>query len=159
MGEENELISEFYSVFKRFHSCRPKFKMDGDLANVEFFMLLGLSILLEFDNSHGEKGVTLSDIIKLSGMSTSAASKKISILEKKGYVKRRPSKMDRRNVYITLTEKGTAICEKDKQKKREFLQKLIAQMGEEDMRQLLYLSNRAFDIIENIEKEQREGLQ
>lgn len=161
MGENKEIINEFYHTLQRFHNCKPKFKGDGDLANVEFFMLMGLSMLLDLDDCNLEKderGVTLGDIIKTSGMSMSAASKKISILEKKGYVKRIPSKTDRRNVYITLTPKGREICEREKAKKRQFIEKLITRMGDEDMRQLLSLSNRAFDIMEKFDKEQKDDL-
>lgn len=154
MGENNKLTNEFYRTLQRFHNCKPKFKGNGDLANVEFFMLMGLSMLLDMKECE-EKGVTLGEIMKTSGMSVSAASKKISILEKKGYVERRPSKTDRRNIYISLTSKGKLICQKEKEKKRLFIEQLIAQMGDEDMGQLLALSNRAFDILENIDQEQK----
>lgn len=157
MGDNNELSNEFYRTLQRFHNCKPKFKGNGDLANVEFFMLMGLSMLLDMEEckEKEEKGVTLGEVMKTSGMSVSAASKKISILEKKGYVERRPSRTDRRNIYITLTEKGKEICEKEKEKKRCFIEKLISRMGDEDMGQLLALSNRAFDIMENIDHEQK----
>lgn len=161
MGDNKEITNEFYRTLQRFHNCKPKFKGDGDLANVEFFMLMGLSMLLDADDFHSkkdERGVTLGEIIKTSGMSMSAASKKISIFEKKGYVKRIPSKTDRRNAYITLTPMGKEICEREKAIKRQFIEKIISQMGDEDVWQLLSLANRAFDIIEKFDKEQKDNL-
>ncbi|MGN0439053.1 MAG: MarR family winged helix-turn-helix transcriptional regulator [Lachnospiraceae bacterium] len=152
MGENNKIADEFYRTLQRFHNCKPKFKGNGDLANVEFFMLIGLSMLLEQKESNEkEEGVTLGEIMKVSGMSVSAASKKISILENKGYVNRRPSQTDRRNIYITLTGKGREVCEKEKENKRRFIEALIEKMGDEDVSQLLALSNRAFEIMESLD--------
>lgn len=152
MGENNKIADEFYRTLQRFHNCKPKFKGNGDLANVEFFMLIGLSMLLEQkETNEKEEGVTLREIMNISGMSVSAASKKISILENKGYVNRRPSYTDRRNIFVTLTDKGRKVCEKEKENKRRFIETLIEKMGDEDMRQLLILSNRAFDIMESMD--------
>lgn len=167
----SEIIKEFYRVLHRFHQCKPKFKGDGDLANVEFFMLMGISALLDEKNgrfgypeccdvtacnpvektSSEEIGITLGEIIKASEMSMSAASKKISIFEKKGYIKRETSKKDRRNVYITLTDKGKEICEKEKAKKHLWAVELISRMGDEDMTTLLKLANRVFDIMDEMD--------
>ena len=68
-------------------------------------------------------------------------------------IERRTSKTDRRNSYITLSEKGKAICEKERKRKNDWLLKVISQMGEEDMEQLITLSNRMFDIMETLEAE------
>lgn len=157
-----EVTKELYKVIQRCHKCTPKFKGDGDLANVEFFMLISLAALLDMKNgrccgeeiiepsTENEEGITLKEFIEASGMSMSAASKKISIFEKKGYVKREPSVFDRRNVQITLTPKGKEICEKEKQKKRRWAKALIEGMGEDDMKQLLYLANKAFDVLDEV---------
>lgn len=152
MGEHQEIIEEFYNTLRRFHNSKPKFKGDGDLANVEFFMLMGLSVLIDMKNDgEQKKDVTLGDIMRMSGMSVSAASKKISILEKKGYIHRETSKTDRRSISLKLTEKGKEICEEEKKKKRIFIERLITEMGDENMKLLLELSNRAFDIMENMD--------
>ena len=68
-------------------------------------------------------------------------------------IERRTSKTDRRNSYITLSEKGKAICEKERKRKNDWLLKVISRMGEDDMEQLITLSNRMFDIMETIETE------
>ncbi len=171
--KNSEITKELYKVLYRFHTCKPKFKGDGDLANMEFFMLMGISALLDAKNgrlnypgvedlfegkraektSQKEMGITLGEIIKTSEMSMSAASRKISIFEKKGYIKRETSTTDRRNVYITLTEKGKEVCEREREKKRIWSKEVISRMGDKDMAELLRLSNRVFDIMEEIEKE------
>lgn len=175
----DELAREVYKILYRFHQAQPKFKGDGDLANVEFFILIGISAILDVKNGRllsgeeletgfcfggkepenskkEEQGITLGEIIRVIGMSMSAASKKISILEKKELIERRVSETDRRNVYITLTEKGKVICEQEKKKKCVWIQELVKRMGREDMTQLLVLANRAFEIMDEVISEQQE---
>lgn len=176
--ELNVIAKEVYRVLHRFHCRTPKFNMDGDLSNVEFFLLIGIAALLDaqtgkfafLDGVDGgrladsaapavsdsdEVGITIGEINKIMETSTSAVSKKITILEKKGLVRRTPSKTDRRNVYITLTDKGREICEKEKEKKHSYLKEIIRRMGKEDMEQMLELANRAFDILDEIEREEQ----
>lgn len=160
-----KIIEGFYKVLHRFHTCRPKLERHGDLTNVEFFMLLGISNMLErknkqqSDNRNAEQtvrqeGITLGEIIKPIGMSMSAASKKISILEKKGLIERKNSIEDRRNVYITLTRKGKEICVRDKKQKQEWMMEIIRRMGTEDSKKLIELLNTLLDIMEELEKEE-----
>lgn len=176
----NELAREVYKILHRFHQAKLKFRGDGELANVEFFMLISISAMLDTKNgrllsgeklgtensSNGkelvsgkkeEQGVTLGEIIRATDMSMSAASKKVSILEKKGLIERHASKTDRRNVYITLTEKEKVICEQAKAKKRAWIEELVKRMGREDMKQLLVLANRAFEIMDEVVNEQQES--
>ena len=162
------IIAEFFQVFHRSHECRPKFMGKGDLSNMEFMMLVGISHMLQEKseeqdvNSHsgclnGKAGITLGELTESVGMSMSAASKKISILEKKGLLRRQTSQTDRRNVYITLTPEGEALCEKERVKRDRWLTEVIRRLGEEDARKLIDLLNRVFDIMEQMERECKEG--
>lgn len=172
--EFNGIVKEVYQVLHRFHCRTTKLNMDGDLPNVEFFLLMGIAALLDAqsgkcaflgDGDMGgvasgtddakEIGITIGEINKIMGTSTSAVSKKVTILENKGLVTRTTSQADRRNVYITLTDKGKEICEREKEKKHSYLREVIRRMGEEDMEQMLKLANRAFDILDGIEKEEQ----
>lgn len=176
--ELDEIAREVYRVLHRFHCSKQKLNMDGNLSNVEFFLLIGISALLDaragtcafLDHDDArqaagaavypasgteETGITIGEINGIMETSISAVSKKVTILEKKGLVKRIPSKTDRRNVYITLTDKGREICEREKEKKHSYLQEVICRMGREDMEQMLMLANRAFDILDEIEKEEQ----
>ena len=80
----------------------------------------------------------------------------LKFLEIKELIERRVSETDRRNVYITLTEKGKVICEQEKKKKCVWIQELVKRMGREDMTQLLVLANRAFEIMDEVISEQQE---
>ena len=64
--------------------------------------------------------------------------------------------MDRRNVYITLTEQGKMICKQEKERKHAWMEKVVERMGEEDMLQMITLSNRMFDIMEELESRETE---
>lgn len=164
----SETAKRVYMVMNRLHQSKSALRGGGDLPNVEFFILSGMAMMLDAKNGKRccvqvlpeadvseEVGITLREIIKVTGMSMSAASKKVSILEKKGLVQRNHSRTDRRNVYITLTDKGREICEKDKAEKHAMLEEIIRRMGEEDMDVLLTLASRVCDIVNEIAQEQK----
>lgn len=144
-----KIVVELFNLLHRVHRCRVKFQKQGDMANVEYFILVAVAVVTQ----RRPEGVTMKELADMSHTTMSAASKKIRILEEKGLIERRTSKTDRRNSYITLSEKGKAICEKERRRKNDWLLKVISQMGEEDMEQLITLSNRMFDIMEMLEAE------
>lgn len=139
------VVEEFYRILHRMHQCRPHVSRQGELSNVEFFMLMQISMLME----NGHKEISLKDINKCTDMTMSAASKKITILEKKGYVIRQVSKNDKRNINIMLTDVGRKICEDEMARKREWISRILAKMGEDDSRQMFDLVNKLLDIIES----------
>ena len=144
-----KIVVELFDLLHRVHRCRVKFQKQGDMANVEYFILVAVAVVTQ----RRPEGVTMKELADMSHTTMSAASKKIRILEEKGLIERRTSKTDRRNSYITLSEKGKAICEKERKRKNDWLLKVISRMGEADMEQLITLSNRMFDIMETIETE------
>lgn len=147
------LLKEFYQITHRLHQCQPIFKKHGELSNVEFFILIQIGRLQE----ERKDGITLRELIGCTEMTMSAASKKVSILEKKGLVKREPSKLDKRNISITLTPSGEKLCHDEKKKKDEWMMEILSRMGETDVRQMFDLYNKMIDIIEEIEKEGEAG--
>ena len=144
-----KIVVKLFNLLHRVHRCRVKFQKQGDMANVEYFILVAVAVVTQ----RRPEGVTMKELADMSHTTMSAASKKIRILEEKGLIERRTSKTDRRNSYITLSEKGKAICEKERKRKNDWLLKEISRMGEDDMEQLITLSNRMFDIMETIETE------
>ena len=147
-------LEEFYKVLHRMHQCLPNFKKHGELSNVEFFILMEISLAIE-EKGHG---VTLRDVIHCTDMTMSAASKKISILEKKGLVKRGVSERDRRSIDITLTPEGKALCQEEWRKKQEWMMAIISGLGEEDSKDLFRLFNKMLDVIENIDCRDGKGV-
>ncbi len=173
----DEITGAVYRMLHRIHCGKDKLNMDSDLSNVEFFLLLAVSVLLDAQsgkcgylkcsgkdngelpkasqNHSAEEGITIGELNRIMETSVSAVSKKVTILEKKGLVTRRTSRTDRRHVYITLTDRGREICQREKEKKYAYLQEMIKRMGRDDMKDLLRLLNRAFDIMEEIEQEEQ----
>lgn len=144
-----KIVMELFHLLHRIHRCRIKFQKRGDMANVEYFILMAIAGITK----NRPEGVTMKELVDMSHTTMSAASKKIRILEEKGLIERRTSETDRRNSYITLSEKGKAICEKERKRKHDWVLKVISRMGEDDMEQLITLSNRMFDIMETLETE------
>ncbi|MGI6152364.1 MAG: MarR family winged helix-turn-helix transcriptional regulator [Christensenellaceae bacterium] len=73
----------------------------------EFFLLCSVSCICD----SGGPGAKMSDLGKRHDISPSAISQMIRTLEGKGLVKRCPSEMDRRVVYVSTTAKGAAILD------------------------------------------------
>lgn len=144
-----DVINKLFQTLHRSHLYKPCFQKHGDLANVEYFILLCIAIL----SHQSGKSVTLSELIEITGMSMSAASKKVSILEQKGLVVRIPSDQDKRKICITLTEKGRIMSEEEQDKKNTWISEVISRMGVEKASQMLDLLNMMFDIMEDMEKE------
>lgn len=144
-----QLVNYLFQTIHRSHVQKLCFEQRGDLTNVEFFILLAVALMLECEKD----GVTLSDIVEVTNMSMSAASKKISILEKKGLLIRCISDKDKRKAMITLTENGKLLCENERKKKREWITEVISRMGVEETKQMLTLMNKMFDIMKEMEQE------
>ncbi len=144
-----KIVKELFHLLHRVHRCRIKFQKQGNMANVEYFILMAIAVMMQ----KRPEGVTMKELVDISRTTMSAASKKIRIMEEKGLIERKISETDRRNSYITLSEKGKAICEKERKRKLDWILKVISRMGEDDMEQLIILSNRMFDIMEMLETE------
>lgn len=149
-GNMEKTISDIFHLIHRVHRCRVKFQKNGNMANVEYYMLIEIYVLTQ----ECPEGITTRELADVMQTTMSAVSKKISILEKKGLVLRRNSNLDRRNVYITLSEQGKRICEQEREKKNNWLKKVIARMGKDDVTQLIRIANRMFDVMEEVELEE-----
>ena len=55
----------------------------------------------------------------------------------------------KRNINIMLTDVGRKICEDEMARKREWISRILAKMGEDDSRQMFDLVNKLLDIIES----------
>lgn len=79
-------------------------------------------------------------------------------LEEKGYVERTVDKKDRRNTYISLTEKGWKKGEEVRDKMQDFGCSVMSQLKEEDVDQLVAYLDRIYEIAEKeIETRKRQN--
>ena len=77
-----------------------------------------------------------------------AVSRTLRGLEEKGYVERSVDKKDRRNTYISLTEKGWKKGEEVRDRMHDFGCSVMSQLKEEDVDQLVAYLDRIYEIAE-----------
>jgi DNA-binding MarR family transcriptional regulator len=94
--------------------------------------------------------VTIPDLLCIS---RAAVSKLLGDMEKNGYILREINKANRRKLSISLTEKGRAAIEEHEHKFMELFAEIVDRFGEKDMKQLIRLSSRFMDTIEEIKTE------
>lgn len=116
----------------------------------EFCMLHLLHNELERMNQQEMKvpGIKVSDLTKKLHHSMPATSKMLNTLEEKGYIERHLSPKDRRAVYITLTEIGIKKTEEISDKLDEFTNRVLEEMGDDNIEQLFLQMNRLYSIME-----------
>ena len=71
----------------------------------------------------------------------------VNNLEEKGYVERITDKEDRRVVYLNLTKEGKDILDEVDNEFKNFTQKIVEEMGEEDTDTMIRLFNKLYDIV------------
>lgn len=152
-----DVIQYFYHTLYRFQHCRPRPEQHGDLTQVEAYMLFGIFKMIEDAGDQDDKPlqIRVGDIIRNTGMSTTAVSKKIRNLEHKGMLVRTASKADRRNVEISLTEQGRQVYQQEKEKKQMRLERTIQEMGQENVKQMLTLVNQMLDVMQKLDEEEK----
>lgn len=90
----------------------------------------------------GEEVVTPSLLSEHLQFSRSMVTSMLNILEKGGYISRSISPRDRRQVMISVTEKGRAHMERKRRTMNRVFRYLCDYLGEEDARQLIRLTQR-----------------
>ncbi|MDR1636464.1 MAG: MarR family transcriptional regulator [Treponema sp.] len=91
--------------------------------------------------------ITIPDLLCIS---RAAVSQLLGGMEENGYILREINKANRRKHSLSLTEKGRAAVEEHEHKFMELLTEIVTRFGEKDMKQLIRLSCRFIDTIEEI---------
>ncbi len=95
-------------------------------------------------------GVPISNLSKVLLHSKPATSRILNTLEEKNCIVRIPSKMDRRTVYVNLTETGKNIHAKMVEQTNHYTNQILLQLGPKDTKELLRLMDRLYDIVADI---------
>lgn len=145
----------FIKTAGRFGKMKYEF-LFCNLSKREYEML---SVLLRFMNDNNEKrGMYVSELARKLRVSSPAVSRMIGALEGRGYIGRDVDKEDRRNTFVYLTDKGIRAKEENEERMHSLMQRVMARMGEEDMKEFIKLFNRFADIMEEeLEGEKRAG--
>ena len=128
----------------------------GNVARGEFFVMNVIGDFYRENRDSDVKGITVTHIANIMLSATANASKLLTNMEKKGYVRRIYDEEDRRVIYIRLTGQGEQIIKKAREKTEERLLKIFEKMGEADTAEYLRLSRKLFEILQSEQNEQKE---
>lgn len=109
-------------------------------ANLDIFYhgeVRVLTYIANYIDEHPNGEVLPSDISKALNITNPRVSSILNNLEKKGYVEREFSTVDRRKVYIHMTENGTSYIASIFLKTKSIFDSIVSKIGEDDARELV----------------------
>ncbi len=142
--DTSEIQEKVLKTTDRFHKMRLECLLP-DLSKREYELLAAVQ---EYMDGHTGRGIRISGLAARLKVSSPAVSRMVGTLEEKGYIGRGIDKEDRRNTYITLTEKGKETKAAAEAALCGLMERVTLRMGERDMEELLRLWNRLADIME-----------
>ncbi len=155
--DENEVVRELFKMMgmMKMQSVHFHGHVDSsELKRSEYMLLMSI----------GGKGmcgpggmVKVSDLSTHHHISRPAISQMLGSLEKKGFISRRTDDKDRRIVWVDLTEQGKQAFERANKAVFAYIRKIISLLGEEDTKMLTHLLSRLYEIIKNLENEERKA--
>jgi DNA-binding MarR family transcriptional regulator len=117
-----------------------------DLPEMDFYLL---HIIEKYwENSHGQKGIYVSEIAGKAHIASSQVSRTLKNLEQKQLIHRSVDSKDRRNTYVYLSDKGNEFCQQANALLEELSNKVISRFGEERIDELINLCNELSDTME-----------
>ena len=127
----------------------------GLLLNEETIIIKGeKAILFYLSDSNGR--VAAGDLSEHLKVSTARIAAILNSLEQKQYIQRQIDELDKRKVYVFLTEQGKSHLSEKKAHILKTIDKLIDELGAEELYQHILLHNRIKRIIEQeYEKESK----
>jgi DNA-binding MarR family transcriptional regulator len=131
----NLLMPEIIRGFGRNHF--------GDMLKTEISMpqVLAMEYLLK------NTSVKMTDIARILGISTAAATGIVDRMVKKGYLRRKFDVDDRRIIRVELTSKGEEMIAKISSQRRKMFTKVFSRVSQEDRKNYLRILNKVRDIL------------
>lgn len=99
--------------------------------------------------------ISPSEIASRTGVSDARVANALRTLEERGFVERRQSEGDRRRVEVVLTAEGFAQDERMRSEGLEHMAEFLAELGEEDCRELIRLVGRVEKVMERRKEQGR----
>lgn len=100
-----------------------------------------------------DRSVTASDLCRHTRILKSQMNAILTSLERKGLICRKRSRTDRRQMELYLLPEGQRRYQEGHRQVRELVGRLVREMGEERVRELLPLLRQAADIFDNMQQE------
>lgn len=123
MNRHFEMLESFYRL-RTLHFAKL---LPEGITHGEIITLLKLR---QLSVKQSPQKVTVSELNGLLDVSAPALSRTLKHLEESGYVNREPDKNDRRNNFLTLTEKGQSIIANVEHEMSDFWTVIVDKMGE-----------------------------
>ncbi len=142
--EGNNVDDAFEKLFRAMHQFK-KLNVSAMIPGISSseFSIMGTILRM------GENGrITSSQLAAKTRMLPPAVSRTLRGLEEKGYVERTVDKKDRRNTYVSLTEKGWKKGEEVRDRMHDFGCSVMSQLKEEDVDQLVAYLDNIYEIAE-----------
>lgn len=144
MYEQN--AGPFLRVMHRFGRVSANSISTNELTKTEFFCL---GAICNSGKENPEKGgIYVWELARRTHSLPPAVSRTLRELEERGYIERSVDREDRRNIKVLPTAEGLAVWGRVEEKTQEFVDRVLARMGQENMDQLVSLCDRLCDIIE-----------
>ena len=141
-----ELAQKAEAGFRSLKRCRIGHDLISGLKPSEHFTLWMLHTINE------GKRVMPSHLARKMDLTMPAITHQLKALEKHGYVARETSRIDRRRVYVSVSEEGRRLLERLKERRRELMHGFIEYLGEEDTMKLLLLISKAAEYFKSMDK-------
>lgn len=142
---EKQLHTELVKAIRRMR----RVKLSVLTEQVIYSEYIALSHIKRYvEENPGAPGIRVSELAERMEIATSAASRMLNSIERKGFITRTVNAKDRRNTYVCLTPAGTKILADSAKEMGVLWKRLIKRMGDEDTRKLIELWNKLAIIME-----------
>ena len=119
-------------------------------AEIPFAEIAILTHIYQLTNKElTDDGVRVTCIKDQTHISLPAVSQQLRILEQKGFIERKTTVKDRRITLVTLTPAGYEILKKVIDYRDQLLEKLVLEVGEENIWKYIEMSNRIMNCLED----------
>ena len=113
-------------------------------------MPLNEALICRILSERGEKNITATYLCELTKMQKSQMNRTLTSMEEKGWIERKRSEEDKRQIFVTLNEEQSAFYREQHEHVLKVVEKLIACIGEEKATQAL----EPFTLISKIAEEE-----
>jgi Transcriptional regulators len=145
---ENLLKEQLMQSFSGIKKIHTKFFKNADITPVEFHTIKLIQKISE--KLENETQVYVSMLQKKMELTMPAVSQILNSLDKKGFIVRNISTEDRRKIYVKLTGEGKRILNEINDHNDKILGKFIELVGEDDIKELIRIFEKALNALENI---------
>ena len=152
MDRQKELYEEIYQSLHKMKSIKLDALFDG-LTQHEFIILQ----IIEKKMRENGKGIYVSEIADYMNVSTPAISRKLGMLEEKGFIIRNTDEEDRRNIYVCLTDKGKIVRREACKKMKILSMRVIKKMGCDKVEKMINLWDEYSQEIQNVSEMMKRG--